>query len=506
MISSKMLRNAAAAALVTLVGTGPAYALIEISRNGVVTNPVVIAKETITTAAVRTVGTEMHVGFVGAAADLTSALAIRTPIGINVPVGTTLTVRYNLDGLAFGFGGLTAASLAVVRTDGSTIVPQGTGANNVSIRLRSGGIEGDTEAAFDITPGSGLTTAYDPDTPTTATGEITQQQYLVLQLQYLAFPSRDADQSGGVTVVTNQDGTTISASVTGRNILRTVTGIDDDVTSQNHTASVSDGFLKFVDISTVSNDAKTAQFGQIDLGVATVSGATPGSTLALRNRGTGVIGNNVAGRMALSTARVGFSGALTFVEEAYLSDAGCNTSGSFDLLDEDGAWKTGDDRATITQAFDKYLCIEVDGETQITQTEYMATIDNTKITDGLFSVPDLVNQSLGGISLGGSSVHIPFLTTYSGHNHRVLLTNPGPLPVSYTVMFPAGAGATPLARATGMVPANTTITIPVREIVELSEGSRTSATVTAVGVIDVATVLVNRGDGNTDTVLYDRGQ
>ena len=56
----------------------------------------------------------------------------------------------------------------------------------------------------------------------------------------------------------------------------------------------------------------------------------------------------------------------------------------------------------------------------------------------------------------------------------------------------------------GMLPAGTSMML-TRDIVELSGGSRTAASVTVEAqahLIDVATVTVNNSDGSTDTVTY----
>lgn len=486
MISSKTLRNAAAATLVTLVGTGPAYAAIEISSTGTVTNAVVVAKETITTAAEREVGANDAKYFsiisTGTAASL---LAIETPLGFQVnATGDTATLQYTFSGgMRWGFAAAVAADVLTYQADGTTAITGGTRT------VRVGGSEGDAGVTVQI---SGVAL------PATAK--------VRLVIEYLTFPSSGgANQSGGVTVAANLNSTPpIGNTIVAEDILRVVTGINDKVTPRNQAASSSSNFLTFAAGDTVTNEGKTARFGQIDLGIAAVSGPTPGSTLILRNRGTGVITDDAAGRTALSTARVGITGGLSFVERAYLSDATCATSGSFNLLDANGAWKTEAARATIAQAYNRYLCIEVDGETPITSTEYMATIDNTKISDAIFDVSDQDGLSLGAIGRDGTSVRIPFLSTFTGYNHRLILTNEGATEATYRVTFSTegDATATALARATGTVAANSTITIPVGQLVRIEGGARTAATVMAEGQLGVATVLINQADGSSDTVVY----
>ena len=151
------------------------------------------------------------------------------------------------------------------------------------------------------------------------------------------------------------------------------------------------------------------------------------------------------------------------------------------------------------------LCLTVDGETAIPSTEYMVTTKYGKVATSAFG-PQGTTQTIGVIKRDGTTVHIPYLTTYMGYNQRLVMRNLGTREVTYTVAFTTedGVMADPES-VTGMLMAGEYKTMKVGDMTTLSGGSRAAATVTsnaALGTLEVATTLVNLGDRSTDTETH----
>jgi len=115
--------------------------------------------------------------------------------------------------------------------------------------------------------------------------------------------------------------------------------------------------------------------------------------------------------------------------------------------------------------------------------------------------------ALGAISRNGTTNQINYLTTFSGYNQRVILTNRSTVAGTYAFTFQTETGVTAVAgtAATGTLAASSVTVLKVADIVTLTGGSRAAATFTAVlagSNVGVATTQVNLSDGATDTVTY----
>jgi hypothetical protein len=115
------------------------------------------------------------------------------------------------------------------------------------------------------------------------------------------------------------------------------------------------------------------------------------------------------------------------------------------------------------------------------------------------------SEASGTITYDTTSVTVPYLSTFSDLNQKVYLVNSSSVAASYTTSFTTEAGITASAgtKATGTIPANSMMTIKATDLVVLTGGTRTAATieVEAVGTAIVATTqVVNKSTGGTDTV------
>jgi len=153
-----------------------------------------------------------------------------------------------------------------------------------------------------------------------------------------------------------------------------------------------------------------------------------------------------------------------------------------------------------------FICNQVDGTNSIPAGAY-----TVGITYGPAVALDLVLTYAGGsagtVTRNGTTNQINYLTTFTGYNQKVILTNRSSIAGTYTFTFQTEADTTAVAgtAATGTLAANSVTVIKATDLVTLTGKSRASATFTAVlagGNVGVATTQVNLSDGATDTVTY----
>ena len=144
----------------------------------------------------------------------------------------------------------------------------------------------------------------------------------------------------------------------------------------------------------------------------------------------------------------------------------------------------------------------------IPETSIAAAVNYVKNATAHFPPANLAATTIGSIERNGTTVRLPFLTTFENYNNRIVIVNRGNVPADYELMFTTedAVTATPGHMAEGTVPANATMVIKVADAVTLEGGTRTAATLAVVApetLVDVATTIVNKMDQSTDTVTYD---
>ena len=151
------------------------------------------------------------------------------------------------------------------------------------------------------------------------------------------------------------------------------------------------------------------------------------------------------------------------------------------------------------------LCLEADGETPIPAGAYTITTSYAALTASAFG-PEGATHTLGTIVRDGSSVHIPYLSTYEGYRQRLILRNRNNREVTYTLTFVTEMGVTvsPMS-ITDTLDAGELKTLRVQDMVEITGSTRMAATLSsdaATGTLDVASTIVNVEDRSTDTIRY----
>ena len=160
----------------------------------------------------------------------------------------------------------------------------------------------------------------------------------------------------------------------------------------------------------------------------------------------------------------------------------------------------------------QYLCISVptgEDAMAIPATDpYMVTTEYTAGTEDAGWPPNAGDHALGSITRDGTTVHIPYLTTFPDYNQRIVVSNRSANEADYWITFRPedGTTAAPGMDAMGTLDGNSTIVLRAMDVVTLDGRNRTAATFVAEAKatqIDVATVIVNMMTGSTDTVNYD---
>lgn len=193
------------------------------------------------------------------------------------------------------------------------------------------------------------------------------------------------------------------------------------------------------------------------------------------------------------------TGDFSFVDSAYLSAAPtCTSSTALEIAEDEASAATA---ATVDfSGVDQYICLEVDGETEIVKGGYSLSLTSTAAD----VAP--IEGTLANVVYDTVSVEVPYITTFSGYNQRFYIVNNGSLPASYSFSFTSEAGneASELSKAEGVVPAKTMVTIKATDIVELQNQTRTSGVIefeANSNEIKVTSQTVNNSDGTTDTVV-----
>ena len=476
MINRKTLGIAGAAILGTVVGTSPAYAVITLDGNGMTVDAPTFARETLTT--VKSVGDMDYYVVTGG-----SSLSTRVPLDVVKAASEVLSITIEAENMIFlaspgSFGASGGDALDLLDgTDTAINSAESDFAITAAVR------DGDTSVTFTL----GGSTAIAASNLGSRSLEFTINNMGV----------RDgADGSFRVTVRNQTNG--VSKTTTVANAVKTARGlrvrnVDEAVGQPRLIASVAWDFMRFTGSPGGTTVARLGAY-EISLtdGILDAGGAVA----------------TLGDVMAATRSRIGGMGAVSFADDVYLDTSpSCDsTSGTVSLL-TDGAWKEGRARPAISDNQMRSLCIRVDGETVVPETEpYELVLDFDPAAGAAFPPTDQT-LTMGHIEHDAAEASIPYVTTFMGYNQRLVLTNSWDEAAEYTVTFTAEEGVTPTAAdaATGEIPANSVRVLRMVDLVEIEGGTRAAAEVVVEApdnAIGVATVQVNTSTASTDTVVY----
>ena len=497
MISRKTLRIAGAAVLGTLVGTGSAHAQVYLDDDDMTMGQVKVALESLTTKT--TVEGEDYYSIVpyGDIFDVQHVVGLRS-----VPTSETFFLDYTLENMVFATA-VTSANLILTQADRSTA----TGGTLVKTLLTGGGV-GDSTVSFSVQPGTAIAES----------GDV----YAELTIGTLGVSLSAAGAAGNVKMQARRfvGGQNYPQKETTLALIDVDPVLKETATANSARAVVSQDYMKFNDGT--EDGATKVSIGTLLLEVeenynAVIDGSGF-NTATLASGGGGDI-------VQAGESRVTFTGEVGFVKDVFVSatDACGQLSTAVSLVEDTDPgeavnmdWKTGDDRAVVNtfvrvrtdgdgDPVPHHICIEVDGETEIPVTENYTALATYAGLDNAPFPPEGQSQNLGGITRDGTAVYLPALTTSSTYNQRLVIWNRGSSAVAYSLTFTA-EGAEAGADASGMLePGVTNLSLLYGDVVELSSGNRTAATLNvsaAPSTIHVSTIQVNTADGSTDTVRY----
>ena len=158
-----------------------------------------------------------------------------------------------------------------------------------------------------------------------------------------------------------------------------------------------------------------------------------------------------------------------------------------------------------------YLCATVpaDNEQPISEGDYHLTVAFVPKDRGRPFPPTGVEDELfSTFRHEGTTVHIPYLTTDARHLQRLTIVNRNRIGVAYRLTIRPGQGGTadPASVEGLLLPGITTMKL--WEVTTLSGITWASATLRIASsprMVDLATIVVNRGDHSTDTTVYHPG-
>ena len=183
-----------------------------------------------------------------------------------------------------------------------------------------------------------------------------------------------------------------------------------------------------------------------------------------------------------------------------------------------------DDVQTAVAIEPWYLCVTVDDENDaaIAQGDYMMDVTIPVAAGDLRPFPAMgaTGVTVARVGHDGTTVQIPYVTSYEGYTQRIVIVNRGKADVNFSLEFRAEddgmimASGSDMAQLThdegttfsGMAMGEQATVIKVADEVTLMNPTRASATLVLEAppsVIDAATTMVNKMDQSTDTVVLE---
>jgi hypothetical protein len=436
----------------------------------------IIALETLSTGNVtpNAGGTANHPDVVdGAATDMEANAAI----GVGISAGEDLFVRYDLDNAIFGAGS----------------APTLTSTGNVAIATAQGGSTSATFITFQVS----------------ANQNVLQGETLTFSLSELAVV--DPGASVGLSVAVYE---TLTQAVAQGDALKTASS-----TSMDPFVSFASGLKLTSAAATSGNTADVEQDFEAFTNASYNTAMAGIGSAAIELNGTPV--NAQDGTLAIlddmfnsATSSVVISGDFTGANSTVTADAnelqlgivGANCAGATGMATNNaGTASTGLFVAALNTNAE--LCYSAGGDT-IPEGTYEVTVT---FSEGL--VADQSNPAsaltgpIGAITHNGTTVELPYLTTFEDYNQRIVMVNRGGQDAEYSISdFQTESDTTAVAgtAATGTIPAGGSAVVKVSDVVTLTGKTRTAATVNivaATGNISVATTQVNLADSSTDTIV-----
>ena len=489
MLERTRFRMGVVGAFLTLL-SGTAHAVIDLDAGAATpVDTVIVSNETFTdtAAATQTVGGQtFHKINLSATS---TVLRVDGKIGVVGRAGRQLFIRHDLTNMVFS----QAATATANATTGTVRIPDADDDGNVdspgiTLQLEGGGTVGDDHVVYSAPAGAVVDL------------NATVSAYLHDVLAIL--PNTRGDVAMSVHL---RAGAALRSGATGlsaksKTAVTTATSLTTTVpTSAPVTASVASGFTQLSALGTRGPNLPQP-IGSVVVGLGPTMGihvkAADGETV-----------QDVSDVVIPARSSMKFSGQFSIGAFALSSD-GCATTLARSLVLS--ASETEATAASV-EAGTRTLCITVPASNTmpVPAGMYSAEVDYAPLANAAFPPADLAETVIGRIRRSGVEVQIPFLTTQPEYEQHVIIVNRSARPVDYTFTFtPFGddVTVTPGGMSEGRVPARTQMVMKATDVVSLTGGVETSASLSVVasaGGIDVMTQQVNVETGDTDTVHYE---
>jgi hypothetical protein len=449
-----MLNKKILAASIAATFAFNANAVVDLDATTVV--PAKYSSETVA-ASTKTTGKAFEISGTGNVIDVDAA------VGFGFTANTSFYVRYDLTNAVFE-SLITAVDLTLA------------GNTAEAVTVAQGGAEDSAYVIFEYVDtaavaSSAVFTLTNDDLALTGTGNAS------IQMRIFANAPDAVNQTGALV---NKSGALVSQ----------VSAITTAFTPANPVADVANSFTDFVTSLTEGN------LGSVTLTLATVLAADDGLAVARADV--------IADATSTYVVTGDFSTALTAGKGAVSLDTGsnCTTSATAMVVNTGGTTATLTNTTPLANATPMFLCLKPDPAVAIAATDaYSATLTAAAGANGTYAAK---TGALGSISRNGTTLEIPYMTTFADYNQRLIMTNNAATATTYSCAFTPEAGVTATAgtMGSGSIAANTTVVIKATDLVTLVGGTRTAARCTLLSQstsIDAATTIVNLSDKSTDT-------
>jgi hypothetical protein len=426
------------------------------------------ALETLDSGDTTTVGTDTRYDIENAA----NNLDVVSKIGIGIANAGKVYVRYDLTNGVFA----AAPTLTISGIQG-TIVQGGAAASSFVV------FEATATAAVNVSATTTMAAAAYASTDTSASTSVQKVVYETLTLA----------TSQGAALVTKPQAVGSAFFKLGSGLTATFTPA---VT--NNIADVNTTFSKF----------KT---GAISTTLATLGTFTVVRTANMRSALDGaVLAANLGEMINTTTSTFVVTGdSFAITTQTFGLDSNANCATALGNLTANTA-KTASTAVALSTLITKgnacYTVGATNATTQIPKGNHTLAITYVAAATTRISPPAAITGTIGTIAHDGTTVQLPYLTTFSDYNQRIVLVNRGTTAASYTVTaFQTEAGTTAASgtAASGTIPAGGSTIVKVTDVVTLTGGTRAAGTLSVVAPstnIGVATTQVNLSDGATDTI------
>ena len=298
----------------------------------------------------------------------------------------------------------------------------------------------------------------------------------------------------------------VGSAQTRKDAVMVVDGIMEKGTSRKSVADVDEGYKKFVQGETGTGAATTVlgSIGSLEIGDVPDVNKRDGSDLGNVNE---ILSNTSPISVVFKGDFSGHTGDASTGHSFTLNDAatcGGNNVGGTLTINAAKTELTPGDQPTGDDTWHLCLGVPASNDKPIPDTPFTATVTYSGVT-GAVAPRAPMTVTVGSIERSGASYRIPYLTTHSSYNQRVVIMNRG---AAATYSFggfqvESGMTATVGSMASGTLPSGLTVVRSTNIVSGVTRAAATLSIAASPGNISAAVQQVNLKNGSVDTVYLD---